>query len=331
MTLRPISHYSSARFDADTRDLRGQALLLPNDEQEGRVHDLIVDERGSVRYADIAMDGHHYLVPIGYLRALPDSNRVRLCGMDVARLKKAPTRRPSDGAIDDETETELERFYDSVDDEDRMFSGPEYRGHGWRTGEDREVDLLERMDDYEVADHSCDPRGWKVCGDEGRCLGEVDHLVGDTQTMKVTYLVVDIDDDLLSEDRLVLIPVGYAELEEDDENVRLRGIPSATLLDLPAYEEKKLTTEVLEKTRVTLRGGRNRDNRYDTPRFRDDALRADERSLRAQRAEEKLFTDRESIVDETIVVRGRGTRGRNDASRSRKRRSNGSAEQHSYA
>jgi len=330
MTLRPISHYSSASFDDDTRDLRGQALVLPSDEQDGRVHDLIVDSNGSVRYADIAMDGHHHLVPIGYLRALPDSNRVRLCGMDAARLKKAPTRRPSDGEIDDETETELERFYDSVDDDDRMFSGPAYRGHGWRTGEDREVDLLQRMDDYEVADHSCDPRGWKVCDGEDRCLGEVDHLVGDTETMKVSHLVVDIDDDLLNEDRLVLIPVGYAELEEEEKNVRLRGIPSATLLDLPAYEEKKLSSEVLEKTRTTLRAGRTGDNRHETPRFRDDALRADERSLRAQRAEEKIFSDRKPVVKKAIVVRGRSPRRRTEETRE-KRRSNGSSEQRSYA
>ena len=330
MTLRPISHYSSARFDDDTRDLRGLALVLPSDEQEGRVHDLIVDSNGSVRYADIAMDGHHHLVPIGYLRAMPDSNCVRLCGMDAERLKKAPTRRPSDGAIDEETESELGRFYDSVDDDDRIFAGPAYRGHGWRTGEDREVDLLERMDDYEVADHSCDPRGWKVCDLDDRCLGEVDHLVGDTKTMKVSHLVVDIDDDLLSEDRLVLIPVGYAELEEDDENVRLRGIPTATLLDLPAYEEKKLSSDVLEKTHTTLRAGRTRENRYETPRFRDDALRVDERSLRAQRAEEKVFSDRKPVVVEAIVVRGRDTRPRTEES-GKKRRSNGSSEQHSYA
>jgi len=192
------------------------------------------------------------------------------------------------------------------------------------------IDLLQRMDDYEVADHSCDPRGWKVCDGEDRCLGEVDHLVGDTETMKVSHLVVDIDDDLLNEDRLVLIPVGYAELEEEEKNVRLRGIPSATLLDLPAYEEKKLSSEVLEKTRTTLRAGRTGDNRHETPRFRDDALRADERSLRAQRAEEKIFSDRKPVVKKAIVVRGRSPRRRTEETRE-KRRSNGSSEQRSYA
>lgn len=289
MNLRPISHYSSAKFEPNTRDICGYPVHFTDTKERGRVDDLIVDGHGTTRYADVAMKGNHYLVPIGYLRTMPKSQHVRLRGLSAAQLKKAPTWTPTDSTIDDDTEAKLEKFYDHSDGTDRTYAGPEYRGRGWRTGEDREVAALGRMDDYEIADDSCDPRGWEVVDAEENTLGTIDHLVGDTKLMKVTFLALDIDDDLLDDDRLVLVPVGYAELDEDREHVHLRGIDSATLLTLPAYEEDELTPELLTKTRTILRSGRTAASRHDTPRFNDDALSTDDRDVRVQRAEEELL------------------------------------------
>lgn len=88
-----------------------------------------------------------------------------------------------------------------------------------------ELAPLDDLDDLEIADGEPDPRGWDVIGADGNKIGEVDQLLVDRDAMKVRYLGVDVDDDLLASDRAkdedehLLIPVGYAELNEDDEKV----------------------------------------------------------------------------------------------------------------
>ncbi len=312
MTLRPLSHYSDSKFDSKKRDLRGYDLFLEGSPSKGGVRDLIVDGNGSVRYADIEHSGKRHLVPIGYVRALPSGERVTLRGLSGEQLHKSPTYDPEKGSIDDSFESKVDAYYDDVDDSDGAYAGPEYRGRGWRTGEDQKVDLMERLDDYKVADHSKDPRGWKVVdalGKKGKKLGEVDHLIGDTRSMKVSFLVIELDDDAFDfnddKDRHVLIPVGYAELDDNEDHVYLRGIDRATLGTLPAYTDESLTSEVLRRTTAAIRGRRQPERRHEAPRYNDDAISNEEADLRVQRVEEELLVGKRAkkgavIVEKTV-------------------------------
>lgn len=90
---------------------------------------------------------------------------------------------------------------------------------------------LDELDDYEVADHDPDPRGWEVVGRDGVRIGEVDHLIGDTGTMKVHYLTVDVDDD--HDERQILVPASHARLE--DERVRVDALDARLTRDVPVY------------------------------------------------------------------------------------------------
>lgn len=112
------------------------------------------------------------------------------------------------------------------------------------TGTTRVVPLDE-MDDFKVADGEPDVRGWDVVGSDGRKIGEVDQLLIDRTAMKVRYLDVDMDDDLIEvdEDRHVLIPIGYARLDRDDDNVLIDSMASKQLVALPAYRREALTRE----------------------------------------------------------------------------------------
>jgi sporulation protein YlmC with PRC-barrel domain len=99
---------------------------------------------------------------------------------------------------------------------------------------------LDQLDDYEVAEGDPDVRGWEVIASDGRRIGEVDELLIDTQAMKVRYLDVDLSNDVLvgagTEDRHVLIPIGYARLEADDSRVRIENLASDQISSLPPYE-----------------------------------------------------------------------------------------------
>lgn len=104
---------------------------------------------------------------------------------------------------------------------------------------------LGQLDDYKVADGDPDVRGWEVLSSDGRKIGEVDELLVDTNAMKVRYLDVDVDDGMIAGgmDRHVLIPIGYARLEQERDCVMVDGLASADLQALPAYDQGPLTRD----------------------------------------------------------------------------------------
>lgn len=90
--------------------------------------------------------------------------------------------------------------------------------------------------DFDVAEGEADPRGWEVFASDGRKVGEVDELIGDTSTRKVRYLECELDRSELglSESRHAIIPVGYARLDESGRRVNLEGLSSNEVIGLPA-------------------------------------------------------------------------------------------------
>ena len=104
---------------------------------------------------------------------------------------------------------------------------------------------LDDLDDFKVAEGDPDVRGWEVIASDGRKIGEVDQLLVDTAAMKVRYLDVDLDDDLLDtdEDRHVLIPIGYARLDEEHDRIHVDEMASNQVTGVPVYTHEPLTRE----------------------------------------------------------------------------------------
>lgn len=104
---------------------------------------------------------------------------------------------------------------------------------------------LDELDDFEVAEGDPDVRGWEVLSSDGRKIGEVENLLVDTAAMKVRYLDVDVDDDLIEadDDRHILIPIGYARLDEDDDQIRVDSLQATDVSGIPAYTHSPLTRE----------------------------------------------------------------------------------------
>ena len=74
---------------------------------------------------------------------------------------------------------------------------------------------------YKVAEGDPDVRGWAVIGQDGRRIGEVDDLLVDTHAMKVRYLEVRLDRDLLASDRAT----GDARMIEGEDDPDATVIP----------------------------------------------------------------------------------------------------------
>ena len=96
--------------------------------------------------------------------------------------------------------------------------------------------------DFEIVDGQPDIRGWDVKTADGKTIGEVDELILDAQARKVRYMIVDLDNDAidLEDDRKVLIPIGLAELHENDDDVLVPTVGLNQLKQLPEYDRDHL-------------------------------------------------------------------------------------------
>ena len=72
--------------------------------------------------------------------------------------------------------------------------------------------------DFEIVDGEPNIIGWDVKNETGTKIGDVDDLLFDPETRKVRYLVVDLDSNYLglADGRIVLVPIGVAELHGED-------------------------------------------------------------------------------------------------------------------
>lgn len=141
-----------------------------------------------------------------------------------------------------------------------------------------EIAPLKDLKDYQVAKGDPDVRGWEVAGRDGRRVGKVNDLLVDTGAMRVRYLDVVLDPDLLAsaprvpgtapvvgtyaapgmagagpvvdrdrglpdDGHHVLIPIGSAQLDEDHDRVLLEGLDSHDTVLLPAYDHRAFNRE----------------------------------------------------------------------------------------
>lgn len=113
---------------------------------------------------------------------------------------------------------------------------------------------IDELSDFKVADGDPDVRGWDIIASDGRRIGKVDNLLIDTTAMKVRYLDVDVDSDLVTEDvdRHVLIPIGYARLNRDDDQIMVDAIASTDVSSMPAYQSGQVTRDYETNLRQSL-------------------------------------------------------------------------------
>lgn len=104
---------------------------------------------------------------------------------------------------------------------------------------------LEDLDDYEIADGQPDIRGWKVKTPADGEVGKVESLFADPVALKVRYIEVKVKREVLGteDDENVLIPIGAAKLNDDNDTVFVSEIPTAGLRGVPRFGRGTLTSE----------------------------------------------------------------------------------------
>src|SRR5215213_8675337 len=117
-----------------------------------------------------------------------------------------------------------------------------------RPSDNPQVAALKDLGDYEVAEGYPDPRGWTVRTADGADVGKVRDLIVDTETMRTRYLAVRLERD-------VLVPIGAARLDEDDDDVIVDGVAADRFATLPAYDVRSLSREQEQELRRHFTAG----------------------------------------------------------------------------
>jgi uncharacterized protein (TIGR02271 family) len=181
--------------------------------------------------------------------------------------------------------------------------------------------------DFEIADGQPDIRGWDVKDASGQRIGEVDDLIFDTESRKVRYMKIDLEGNVLDlETRDVLVPIGLAQLHDDDDDVILNNVTADQLRSLPEYDDDNLEDASFESnirrvfagaggaaltgaaltsgTGATTDTDRNRDSDfYNHEHFNDQNLygrRGRQQAAGMDRSNENV--NRNSETEETIPV-----------------------------
>lgn len=116
----------------------------------------------------------------------------------------------------------------------------------------RRLQELDRSN-FEIVKGEPDIRGWDVRYRDGQKIGSVEELILDTKARKVRYMVVDLDEnELRLEDRKILIPIGFAELDTKSDDVLIPNVTVDQLCTLPDYNKNSLNPDVERKISSTF-------------------------------------------------------------------------------
>lgn len=183
------------------------------------------------------------------------------------------------------------------------------------TDERKHLYYLDELSDYKVASGDPDVRGWPVKDSDNRVIGKVDNLLVNKEREQVVYLDVEVDKSIIEAnhdpygrtsdevheflnkdgEEHVIIPIGLASLNEDDNYVYTDRIDRQTFAETKRMERGSNIDRDYEVV-VLETYGRNRDNDFRANRDLSDAdqRREDERRRVAEEERRaRMDNDRE--------------------------------------
>jgi hypothetical protein len=149
---------------------------------------------------------------------------------------------------------------------------------------------------YEMRDGEPDIRGWEVKNNLNKEIGKVAELLFDTESLRVRYLILDLDGkplNLVSRD--VIIPIGLAALDKPGKTVLLPEVTVGHLASLPEYKKGNLTIATEREVRNVFAPAEGVD--YDDPDYFDPKEFYNHKYF----DEERIYQQQVPPVDNTYV------------------------------
>jgi hypothetical protein len=110
---------------------------------------------------------------------------------------------------------------------------------------------LSNLPDYRVASGEADPRGWEMETSDQIVVGDVTDLIVDVDGLVARYIVCLLGG---TSPRAVLIPTGFARLDQQRRVVHLDFVTSVEIAELPTFERLPLSAQLTARTEQVLTG-----------------------------------------------------------------------------
>lgn len=121
---------------------------------------------------------------------------------------------------------------------------------------------------YEIADGEPDIKGWDIKDKSGTKLAAVKEMLFNPASRKVRYIIAALEARVFGvENRMVMIPVGFAELHEREDEVFLPGITIAQLAAAPDYVKGQTSQETEVQIRDIFKSATSPPEIYDEQKF----------------------------------------------------------------
>ncbi|HET7583558.1 MAG TPA: PRC-barrel domain-containing protein [Gemmatimonadaceae bacterium] len=110
---------------------------------------------------------------------------------------------------------------------------------------------LDDLEDFELADGVPDVTGWDVVDANGRRVGDVHTILVDTAAGAPRYLDIEVDHAVMDtdDDRHLLIPVGCARVDAQDDRIQVTTLEADALAGTPLYDHRPVTREFEQSVR----------------------------------------------------------------------------------
>lgn len=109
---------------------------------------------------------------------------------------------------------------------------------------DKHLFRLGELNDYKVASDNPDVRGWTVVDRDNQAFGTISELIVDPKQEKVRYLDVTRKGEAATgNEEHLLIPVGVARIDDNDDRVIVRDVDATLLNSYPAHRGDVITRD----------------------------------------------------------------------------------------
>lgn len=260
MALSPLSDTPEQPLNQGALDIRGWGIRTMLDgELVGEVTDLLVDDHGRVRYLDLRLNRpqKQILLPAERARVDEAEHVVWMTGLGRRYLDRIPAYNDDPRSVTPEYEERLDSAYQSIRPTKASEHGAGRLGSydagiaPTRITPPRPVSgplaALSAINGYEVAPGNIDPRGWDLVLADQRRAGIIHDLVIEPSALKVRYL----DTQLTlpgSGGRHILVPVGYARLEANQQTAFIDTMTNSDLSEVPSFPGLPLAPEIERRT-----------------------------------------------------------------------------------
>lgn len=172
---------------------------------------------------------------------------------------------------------------------------------------------LSNLKDYRVTKEDPDVRGWFVVGTDRQRLGKVHDLILDPEVRKVRYLEVKLEPELLAnkENRHILIPIGKARIDRDDDIVLVDTLDVNRVRFYPVYTGEPVTRDYEHALREALHEDSHQHTHTEHRVQEERGIQDEEPLYKMQRERDIARSERDILRSEVEMLKAQLRKARN--------------------